>query len=171
MASATQRYPTSHGNWIIGTKICPVIGDAFMAITEEAFVAATRRATARVNQTPGAIKTYFDHETARVVIELNTGLILTFRPQDVEGLAGALPQALEVIEVSPSGLGIYFPELEVDFYLPSLLEGFLGSKQWMAAQMGKAGGKATSAAKAAAARANGKLGGRPRKPKVAASPA
>ena len=73
--------------------------------------------------------------------------------------------------MSPSGLGIYFPELDVDFYLPSLLEGFLGSKQWMAAQMGKAGGKATAAAKAAAARANGKLGGRPRKPKVAASPA
>ena len=34
-----------------------------------------------------------------------------------------------------------------------------------AQQLGRLGGKATSEAKAAAARANGKLGGRPKKPK------
>jgi len=47
------------------------------------------------------------------------------------------------------------------------LEGFLGSKRWMAAQLGKAGGQTRSKAKAAAARSNGKLGGRPRKTSVA----
>ena len=47
----------------------------------------------------------------------------------------------------------------------ALLEGFLGSRRWMAAEMGQRGGKATTEAKAAAARENGKLGGRPRKPK------
>jgi hypothetical protein len=35
----------------------------------------------------------------------------------------------------------------------------------MAAEMGKIGGSSSSAAKAEAARKNGKLGGRPRKPK------
>ena len=39
----------------------------------------------------------------------------------------------------------------------------LGSRRWMAAQLGKAGGKAASDAKSAALRANGKLGGRPQK--------
>jgi hypothetical protein len=134
-----------------------------MAITEETFAAATRRGGARVKQIPGAVNTHFDRATGRVVIELNSGLVLTFRPEDVEGLSQASPEALAVMEISPSGLGIHFPSLDVDLYLPSLLEGFLGTRQWMAAQMGKAGGKATTPAKAAAARANGKLGGRPRK--------
>jgi len=47
--------------------------------------------------------------------------------------------------------------------LPALLEGFLGSKAWMAARLGERGGRAATPAKTAASRANGKLGGRPRK--------
>lgn len=139
-----------------------------MAITEDTFAAATRRATARVNQSPGVTRAFFDPQQARVVVELNTGMVLTFPVQDIEGLSQATPQELQQIEISPSGLGIHVPALDVDLYIPSLLQGFMGTKQWMAAQMGKTGGKATSAAKAAAARANGKLGGRPKKLKLAA---
>jgi len=58
---------------------------------------------------------------------------------------------------------LHFPKLDADLYLPSLLEGFLGSRRWMAAQLGKAGGQVRSVAKVAAVRANGKLGGRPKK--------
>lgn len=139
-----------------------------MAITEDTFAAATRRATARMNQSPGVTRAFFDPQQARVVVELNTGMVLTFPVQDIEGLSQATPQQLQQIEISPSGLGIHVPALDVDLYIPSLLQGFMGTKQWMAAQMGKTGGKATSAAKAAAARANGKLGGRPKKLKLAA---
>lgn len=139
-----------------------------MAITEDTFAAATRRATARVNQSPGVTRAFFDPQQARVVVELNTGMVLTFPVQDIEGLSHATPQELQQIEISPSGLGIHVPALDVDLYIPSLLQGFMGTKQWMAAQMGQTGGKATSAAKAAAARANGKLGGRPKKLKLAA---
>lgn len=56
---------------------------------------------------------------------------------------------------------MHFPHLDADIYLPALLDGFLGSRRWMAAQIGKTGGLATSEAKVAAARRNGKLGGRP----------
>jgi hypothetical protein len=58
---------------------------------------------------------------------------------------------------------VHFPKLDVDLYIPALLEGFLGSRQWMAAQIGKLGGQASTEAKSAAARENGKRGGRPRK--------
>ena len=51
-----------------------------------------------------------------------------------------------------------------DLYIPGLLQGFLGSKHWMA-ELGKRGGTASTDAKATAARQNGKLGGRPRKSK------
>jgi len=74
----------------------------------------------------------------------------------------ARPSKLREIEITPTGLGIHFPQIDADLYLPSLLDGFLGSKMWMS-RLGQRGGSAASPAKAAAARANGKLGGRPRK--------
>jgi hypothetical protein len=59
--------------------------------------------------------------------------------------------------------------LDADIYLPALLEGFLGSKRWMAGRLGAAGGRSTSTAKASAARKNGRSGGRPRKAAIAAA--
>jgi hypothetical protein len=53
--------------------------------------------------------------------------------------------------------------VDADLYVPGLLEGFLGSKAWMASRLGRMGGRSQSKGKQAASRANGKLGGRPRK--------
>ena len=100
---------------------------------------------------------------ARVVISLASGLEIAFSPRDAQGLENARPADLAGAEISPSGLGVRFPKLDADLYIPALLEGFLGSKRWMASQMGKAGGKASTEGKVAAARENGKLGGRPKK--------
>jgi hypothetical protein len=105
----------------------------------------------------------YDRRIGRVVIRLSSGLDVAFAPHDAQGLETARPAQLDEIEISPSGLGIHCPKLDADIYLPALLEGFLGSRQWMAARFGATGGQSTSAAKAAAARANGRLGGRRRK--------
>ena len=70
--------------------------------------------------------------------------------------------SLRNIEISATGLGLHWPKLDADLYVPALVKGVLGTKQWMT-QIGAAGGKAVTVAKAAAARANGKLGGRPHK--------
>jgi hypothetical protein len=112
---------------------------------------------------PTAMAARYDRRIGRVVINLATGLDLSFAPQAVQGLEGAKPADLAKIEISPSGFGLHFPKLDADIYLPALLEGFLGAKSWMAARLGERGGQARTRAKAAAARANGKLGGRPRK--------
>jgi len=97
------------------------------------------------------------------VVRLGSGIELKFAPRDVQGLEDATAQGLGTIEISPSGLGLYFPELDADVYLPALLEGVLGSKKWMAARLGAVGGSKSSVAKKRASRANGKLGGRPKK--------
>jgi hypothetical protein len=86
-----------------------------------------------------------------------------FPPQLAEGLAGAAPADLGEIEISPAGLGLHWPRLDADLYVPALLQGVFGTRQWMAAQLGAAGGRARSEAKAASARENGRKGGRPRK--------
>ena len=112
---------------------------------------------------PRAVAARYDAGRGRIVITLSTGVELGLLPRDVEGLAGASAAELRVIEVEGIGLGIHFPRLDADLYVPALLEGVLGSRRWMAARLGAAGGQARSPAKTAAARENGRQGGRPRK--------
>jgi len=127
------------------------------------FTVATRRAAARRATGPVAVAARYDRRRDRVIVSLNNGLELAFPPHIAQGLELAVPADLTGIELSPSGFGIHFPKLDAHLYLPALLQGVFGSKAWMAAQLGAAGGRVRSAAKAAAARANGKRGGRPRK--------
>ena len=137
-----------------------------MEITDTTFEAANRRGAAKKAAFPAAVAVRYDRRIARIVISLASGLQIAFAPGDAQGLERAHPADLADAEISPSGLGVHFPKLDADLYIPALLEGFLGSKRWMASQMGKAGGKASTEVKASAARENGKLGGRPRKTKV-----
>ena len=127
----------------------------------------TSRANARAKRLlksgPTAVEARYDRHSRRVVLSLSNGIGVTFAPNHAQGLEGATPSQLSAIEISPSGLGIHFPKLDVDLYLPALLESMLGSRRWMAMRLGQRGGRAGSAAKAAASRRNGKLGDRPRK--------
>jgi hypothetical protein len=124
------------------------------------FTAATRRAVERRATEPSATAA---RRRGRIVVSLNNGLELTFPPAIAQGLEKAKAHDLTDIEISPSGFGIHFPKLDAHLYLPAFWREVFGSKSWMASQLGAAGGAARSAAKASAARANGKRGGRPRK--------
>jgi hypothetical protein len=132
-------------------------------VTPDEFARAVRRGEKRRDTGPTASDAHYDRRSKRIVIRLSSGLDIGFSAHDAQGLENATPDQLDQIEISPSGLGIHFPKLDADLYLPALLEGLLGSRAWMAARLGARGGSATSPAKAAAARANGRLGGRPRK--------
>jgi hypothetical protein len=93
---------------------------------------------------------------------LSNHLEVSFPPHEVEGLETATPADLTQIEINSPGFGLHFPTLDADLYVPALLQGVFGSERWMAARLGARGGKSRTAAKAAASRKNGKLGGRPR---------
>jgi len=112
---------------------------------------------------PYAVAARFDRKNRRIVIQLSSNLDVSFSPENAEGLEHATPSQLEKIEITPLGFGIHFPRLDADLYLPELLEGFFGSKKWMASRLGQAGGRSKSMAKKAASRANGQLGGRPKR--------
>jgi hypothetical protein len=130
---------------------------------DEQIERANRRAQELEASHPRAVSASYDSAREQIVVHLSTRLDVAFSPRDAEGLEGASPAQLDPIEISPSGFGIYFPKLDADLYLPALLEGFLGSKRWMAGRLGATGGRSKSAAKVSAARKNGKAGGRPRK--------
>lgn len=78
-----------------------------------------------------AISARYDHGIRQVVIELKCGLFLSFRPKDVQELEKATREDLRRIEISPSRQGIHFPSLDADLQIPSLLQGVLGSQEWI----------------------------------------
>jgi hypothetical protein len=134
-----------------------------MAKNKEDFVAANRRARELQASIPNVVSARYDRQRGRIVIKLRPNLELSFPPKDVEGLEKANPSQLEQIEISPSRFGLHFPKLDADIYVPGLLEALFGSRKWMAARLGQAGGRARSRAKQAASKTNGRLGGRPKK--------
>jgi hypothetical protein len=127
------------------------------------FERANERAREMQASLPRAVAAHYDRRLGRVVIRLSSKVEVMFAPQDAEGLEKASPAELKKIEISPSGFGIHFPKLDADLYLPALLEGFLGSRKWMASRLGATGGRSRSVAKRSAAKKNGRLGGRPKK--------
>ena len=135
-------------------------------LTEETLnneIAQARAAAAMGDASePRAQAAHYDLDLNRIVVELRNGATFLFPPELVQGLAGASPDNLNNVEVTPSGEGLHWEQLDVDMSIPALMVGIFGTKAWMA-ELGSRGGSVTSTAKARAARENGKRGGRPRK--------
>jgi hypothetical protein len=134
-----------------------------MPITDQDRIAAEARMQSDLRGQPRAIGARYDRRVSRIVISLDNGLEIAFPPRLAEGLEHATPAELAVVEISPLGDGLNWPALDANMSVPRLLAGVFGSKRWMAAQLGAAGGRVRSAAKAATSRENGRKGGRPRK--------
>lgn len=134
-----------------------------MALSETEFEAILARTAQENALRPRAVGVAYLPERHRVWIEMNNGLEVTFDPARLQELVGAKPEQLADVEISGRGSAIYFPQLDASIYIPGLLQGLTGTKRWMAQQLGREGGKARSAVKAASSASNGKLGGRPRK--------
>lgn len=97
-----------------------------------------------------------------LVLYLSDGHRHLIPVEDVEGLRSATKDEIGRVEILGRGTGLHWPALDLDLYVPTLLQGTYGTRRWMA-EMGSRGGLARSAAKRKASRANGKKGGRPRK--------
>lgn len=108
---------------------------------------------------PHAVSARYDSRSDRIVVELTSGATFAFPPRLVEGLTEATADQLADIELLGGGCGLHWEQLDVDYTVPGLVNNVFGTARWMAARAGRA----TSPAKAEAARANGAKGGRPRK--------
>lgn len=127
-------------------------------IDDETIIAAERRG-AELLHGPRAASARFDAATRRMVVELTNGCTFAFPTALVQGLSDAQDEQLKEVELLGDGYGLHWENLDVDYSVQGLLAGVFGTASWMAQRAGRA----TSPAKAAAARANGAKGGRPRK--------
>ena len=124
---------------------------------------AMARGRRRALREPRAARARYDRRTGRVVVDLTNGCSFVFPARSLQGLAGASDGALADVQVLGSGHGLHWPALDADFTVPGLLIGVFGTRAWMASELARRAGQAKSPAKAAAARANGRKGGRPRR--------
>lgn len=128
----------------------------FKVPTQREFDAATRRGERRARQSLLAVSARFDRRSQRVMILLNNGAVVGFPLSVLPGLERAEPDDLRMIAVEEGGYGLHVATLDADISVPSLLADHLGSTAMKRAQ-----------ARAIASRANGRLGGRPRKSQAA----
>jgi len=108
---------------------------------------------------PRAVKAWYDAKRNLVMFQVRNGCVFGFPPSEGMGLETATPEQLA--RVDPDfwgGEALHWEELDADISVPGIMFDLLNVRGWYAKWMGSA----TSEAKAAAARANGKKGGRPR---------
>ncbi|MBV8231828.1 MAG: DUF2442 domain-containing protein [Planctomycetaceae bacterium] len=128
-------------------------------LTDAAIDAALERGKIARLHEPRAATARYDRERGRIVVELTNGCTFAFPPHLAQGLEDATADQLARVEILGAGYGLHWEALDVDLTVPDLLAVLLGTKSYMA----RHAGQASSPAKAAAARANGTKGGRPRK--------
>lgn len=135
-------------------------------LTDEEIDAAIERGRTAAETEPRAAGVHYDATSGRVMVELTNGCLFGFPTEQAQGLRGASPEALADVRIMPGGGALQWDRLDAGFTVAGVVAGIFGTRQWMqqlAAEMGRRGGSATSDAKTAAARANGRKGGRPRK--------
>jgi hypothetical protein len=131
------------------------------AVDARLAAAASRGASRRMRGDLARSATY-DIRRRRLQIELASGSAVAIPVSQIEGLAGAKAMQVKAVKVVGGGYGLHWPALGLDLAVPDLIAGCFGTRAWMSA-LGRKAGQATSPAKAAAARKNGRKGGRPRK--------
>lgn len=108
------------------------------------------------------LRAEYERKPDLISLYLNDGIRVSIPRTRLQGLEGAEPGKVAEIEILGRGTGLHWPLLDVDHYVPGLLNRVFGTSRWMA-ELGRRGGSANTKAKAAAARANGKKGGRPKR--------
>lgn len=134
-------------------------------LTEEDFLAqveAAREADRMADLTePRAKSVRYNPETGRIDVELKLGQAFSFPPSMFPHLAALTPEQLATVETDSMGEGLIWEEANLDVATAGVLATIMGDYKLQA--FASRGGKSRSTAKGAAARINGRKGGRPRK--------
>ena len=133
---------------------------ALVATTSQQLESALAQARRFEASDRRVVRVAYERKPDLLTLHLDDGVRVSIPRRSLQGLRDAKPAQLSKVEILGRGTGLHWPLLDVDHYVPGLLNRIFGASHWMA-ELGRRGGAATSAAKASAARANGRKGGRP----------
>jgi len=126
----------------------------------ERFARARELGQARLRDSSAVIGARYDAAQQAIVLDFRGGASMSIPRQTLPDLDRLPTSCLQQIVVSPAGDAVSWPELDINVYVPGLVERAFGTRLFAAAT-GQRGGRTKSKAKAAAAKANGAKGGRP----------
>lgn len=103
----------------------------------------------------------YDRRAERIVLELTNGYLFAFPVRAIPELRGATPSQCAAVTVNRGGNALRWDAMDIDVSVAGLLLSAVGAAE-RRKDVARMLGKATSANKAAASRANGAKGGRPK---------
>ena len=101
-------------------------------LTTDAEIDAALERAKEFDKEPRVARAEYNRDLDVVVLHLNTGRRLVIPREELQGLEGASEAQLAEIEIF-AGLSLAWPQLDVDHYLPHLLEHRYGDERWMEA--------------------------------------
>ncbi len=125
------------------------------------FASASRAGRRAGKSEPRALRVTYRTQQHDLRVELTNGAAITLPVRLIPGFERASPRDVRAVRVLGRGGGLHWERLDLDLSVPALVASVFAGRAWMA-ELGRAGGRASSAAKATAARRNGRKGGRPR---------
>ena len=129
--------------------------------TDKEIDAAIALTKLRESFRPRAVSAKYRVAKDAFAITLSTGVEIVIPRKLLQGLEHATPAQAAEVEIWGPGDSLHWESIDVDHFVPSLIEGVFGNRRWMS-EIGKIGGSVRSDAKREAARKNGSKGGRPR---------
>jgi hypothetical protein len=125
------------------------------------FARASRAGRQAAKTEPRAARASYLAKENVLRIELTNGAAISIPVKLIPALKRASPNDVRSVEVLGRGGGLHWETLDVDLSVPGLVSSVFAGPEWMA-ELGRVGGRRSTAAKVAAARRNGRKGGRPR---------
>ncbi|MDM9647225.1 DUF2442 domain-containing protein [Rhizobium sp. S163] len=129
-------------------------------VTDAELAQAKQRWEAERSERPIPASVRFDVASERIILDFTNGASFIFPARALQGLEEATVAELGEVELLGE-TGLHWESLDADYTISGLLNGVFGTRSFMEAQ--RRGGQSRSLAKAAASRANGAKGGRPKK--------
>lgn len=133
-------------------------------LTDAEFETATRRGEESLRTEPHAKAVRYDAKSGRLIIDLTNGCVFAIPTDLIQHVRDMPSEEIAKVRLLGSfGSALEWEDADIHFSVAGLVAGHFGSQKYMDSQWASRAGSVTSPAKAAAARANGAKGGRPRK--------